>query len=112
MSRRQYRIFWSAAARELLVAIPDRRIQKKIVERVDGLSSEPEKQGKPLIGELAGYRSIRAVGQRYRIIFQVEDDRVIVLIVALGLREAGSKRDVYSLAKKLVQLGLVETPAK
>lgn len=92
----------------MLAAIPDRRIQIKIFERVRGLSSEPEKQGKPLIGELAGYRSLRAAGQRYRIIFQVENEKVIVLIVALEIRKAGSRKDVYDLAKKLVQLGLVE----
>lgn len=112
MSQRQYSVLWSARARFMLAAIPDRRIQKKIFERVRDLSSEPEKQGKPLIGELAGYRSLRAVGQRYRIIFRVEDEKVLVLIVALGLRKAGSKKDVYALAKRLVQLGLVEASEK
>lgn len=112
MSQRQYSVLWSARARYMLAAITDRRIQKKIFERVRDLSSEPEKQGKPLIGELAGYRSLRAVGQRYRIIFRVEDEKVLVLIVALGLRKAGSKKDVYDLAKRLVQLGLVEASEK
>ncbi|MFA5802237.1 MAG: type II toxin-antitoxin system RelE/ParE family toxin [Thermoleophilia bacterium] len=112
MSHRHYKILWSARARDMLVAIPDRRIQKKFFERVHDLSSEPEKQGKPLIGELAGYRSLRVIGQRYRIIFRVERDRVIVLIVALGIRKEGSRKDVYDLAKKLVQLGLVEPSEK
>lgn len=34
----------------------------KIRGRIDGLAEEPEKQGKPLTGELAGYRSLRAAG--------------------------------------------------
>ncbi|MHB8859970.1 MAG: type II toxin-antitoxin system RelE family toxin [Thermoleophilia bacterium] len=105
-------MLWSARARDMLAAISDRRIQKKIFERVRGLSSEPEKQGKALIGELAGYRSLRAVGQRYRIIFRIEDDKVLVLIVALGIRKQGSRKDVYDLARKLVQLGLVEPSRK
>ncbi|MHB9112364.1 MAG: type II toxin-antitoxin system RelE family toxin [Thermoleophilia bacterium] len=108
MSGRRYRIIWSARARNMLTEIPDRRIQEKILDRVRSLSSEPEKQGKPLIGELAGYRSLRAVGQRYRIIFKIEEGKVLVLVVALGIRKAASKKDVYDLAKKLVKLGLVE----
>ena len=109
MSRRKYQVLWAAAAKEMLAAIPDRRIQKKIVEKVRGLSAEPEKQGKPLLGQLAGYRSLRAAGQRYRIIFRVENDRVLVLIVALGIRKEADRKDIYSLARKLVRLGLVET---
>lgn len=112
MSQREYKVLWAARAREILTAIPDRRIQKKIFERVCELSNEPEKQGKPLIGELAGYRSLRAAGQRYRIIYRIEDAKVLVLVVALGIRKEGSKKDVYSLAKKLVQLGLAEIPDK
>lgn len=112
MKRRRYKILWVARAREALESIPDRRIKKKIVERIRSLAVEPEKQGKPLIGELAGYRSLRAVGQRYRIIFRVEDEKVIVSIVAMGARREGSRKDVYSLAKRLVQLGLVELPEK
>ncbi|MHB0867323.1 MAG: type II toxin-antitoxin system RelE family toxin [Thermoleophilia bacterium] len=108
MTRRQYTVLWTARARDALAAIPDRRIQKIIFERARELSAEPAKQGKPLIGELAGYRSLRAAGQRYRIIFRVDGDRVLVLIVALGIRKAGSRKDVYDLARKLVRLGLVE----
>lgn len=112
MNRRRYRILWAAKAREALASIPDRRVQKKIIERIQSLAVEPEKQGKPLIGELAGYHSLRAVGQRYRIIFRVENEKVVVLIVALGARREGRRKDVYSLAKRLVQLGLVELPDK
>jgi len=106
--QQRFSILWTARAREMLAAIPDRRIQMKLFERVRGLSSEPEKQGKPLIGELAGYRSVRAAGQRYRIIFRIEDERVAVLIIALGVSKASSRKDVYDLAKKLVRQGLVE----
>lgn len=112
MNRRRYRILWVAKAREALASIPDRRNQKKIVERIRSLAVEPEKQGKPLIGELAGYRSLRAVGQRYRVIFRVEDEKVILLIVALGACKEGSRKDAYSLAKRLVELGLVELAEK
>jgi mRNA interferase RelE/StbE len=71
------------------------------------LSDDPEKQGKALLGNLAGFRSIRAVGQRYRIIYKVRGEEVIVLIVAIGIRRDGAKDDIYNLAKKLFRLGLL-----
>ena len=76
-------------------------------ERIDGLTQEPDQQGKPLTGELTGYRSLRAVGQRYRIIYQVERQRVLVLILMVGLRTQGDRADVYRLAQKLIHLKLV-----
>jgi mRNA interferase RelE/StbE len=103
-----YRIFITPIALKMLGAIADRRIREKIRDIIDRLAHEPEKQGKPLLGELAGYRSIRAVGQRYRIIYQIEGEKVVVLIVALGIRRKGSKADIYSLAKKLLRLKLIE----
>lgn len=103
-----YRIFITPIALEMLGAIADRRIREKIRDIIDRLAHEPEKQGKSLLGELAGYRSIRAVGQRYRIIYKIEREKVVVLIVALGIRRKGSKADIYSLAKKLLRLKLIE----
>jgi mRNA interferase RelE/StbE len=88
----------------MLISIQDRRVREKIVEQVRLLETAPEKQGKPLIGELSRYRSLRAVGQRYRIIFQVEKENNLVWIIAFGIRKEGSKRDIYSLAKKLISL--------
>ncbi len=91
-----------------LATIKDRRVQEGLKSSLKRLEYEPELQGKPLIEELAGYRSIRAVGQRYRIIYKVEDERVMVLVVALGIRKEGDKKDVYNLAKKLIRLGLLD----
>ena len=102
-----YRIVITPTAIRLLTDLPDRRSQQAIRDRIDGLAHDPEKQGKPLGGELAGYRSLRVVGQRYRIIYRVERQRVLVAVVALGLRKEGDKKDVYELAKKLVRLGLI-----
>lgn len=102
------RIFITPTALKMLGEIRDLRIRARIRNIIDGLATDPDKQGKPLLGELAGYRSIRAVGQRYRIIYRIEREKVTVLVVALGIREAGSKVDIYSLAKKLLRLKLLE----
>ena len=102
-----YQILIEPVALEALAEIADRRAQEQIRDRIDDLRHEPEKQGKPLTGELAGYRSLRAVGQRYRIIYQVERQRVLVLILMVGLRKQGDRADVYRLAQKLIRLRLV-----
>ncbi len=91
-----------------VAAIKDRRVQERLRSSLRRLEYEPELQGKPLADELVGYRSVRAVGQRYRIIYKVEDQRVLVLIVALGMRKEGDKKDIYELAKKLKRLGLLD----
>ncbi|MBI4056057.1 MAG: type II toxin-antitoxin system RelE/ParE family toxin [Elusimicrobia bacterium] len=95
-------------AHEMLSAILDKRIREKISERINGLSHDPEKQGKPLLGDLSRYRSLRAVGQRYRIIYRIEQKKVIVLVVAVGIRKEDDKKDIYTLAKKLIRLGLID----
>ena len=95
-------------AKKHLASIKDRRIQEGLKTSLKRLEYEPEKQGKPLSDELACYRSIRAVGQRYRILYKLEEEQVIVAVVALGMRKAGDKKDVYELAKKLARLGLLD----
>lgn len=96
----------------MLASILDRRVRQKIQKRIDALADEPEKQGKPLVEELEGYRSLRAVGQRYRVVYAVERERVIVYVMAVGLRRQGSRSDIYQLAKKMLRLGLLEVPGK
>ena len=59
------------------------------------------------MGELAGFRSVHAVGQRYRIVYRVERREVVVVIVAVGRRKARDRNDIYELAKKLLRLGLL-----
>ncbi len=92
----------------MLQDVSDSRLRELIFRRAKQLETEPEKQGKRLLGELAGLRSIRAAGQRYRILYRVERSRVIVLVVAVGIRKEGSRRDIYSLAKKLLRAKLIE----
>lgn len=85
----------------------DRRGRAALGRRIDGLERDPDRQGKPLTGELAGLRSLRAVGRRFRILYRVEAGRVVVLVVAVGLRKQGDKKDVYALARKLLRLRLL-----
>lgn len=102
-----WRLLLTPTATKLLSEITDRRVREKIGAVIGRLAEEPEKQGKVLLGELSGLRSIRAVGQRYRIIYQVRGEEIIVMIVAVGIRKDGAKDDIYNLAKKLFRLRLL-----
>ena len=103
-----YRIVMAPTALRMVAAVSDRRFRDLIVKRIDELKTDPEKQGKALIGELGGYRSLRAVGQRYRILYRVCREDIIVYVVAVGIRKEGSRADIYRLARKLIRLRLVE----
>ena len=75
--------------------------------RTDRLANDPDKQGRPLGGMLAGYFSYRAVGQRYRMIYRVDVGGVVVVVTAVGIRRGGARDVVYALAQSLARLGLL-----
>jgi len=102
-----YHIEITPTALEALETIADRRTRGAIVRRIDTLAEEPEKQGKPLRGWLAGFLSVRAAGQRYRIVYRVENGKRRVLVYLVGIRREGSRKDIYALAERLIQRGLV-----
>jgi mRNA interferase RelE/StbE len=104
---RAFAIRWTATALKLAEKVSDQRIRRLISQRVDQLATAPEEQGKALIGELAGFRSVRAVGQRYRIVYRVDRRAIVVIIVAVGRRKSADKSDVYELARKLLRQGLL-----
>ena len=102
-----HRVALTPTASSMLSAIKDRRIQEQIRDRIDGLAHDPHLQGKPLLGELIGYRSVRAAAQRYRIVYRLHQGRLEVLVVAIGLRREGNREDIYRLAQRLLRLRLL-----
>jgi mRNA interferase RelE/StbE len=90
----------------MLGSIRDRRVQQQIFDTSKRLESDPEKQGKPLREDLLGFRSLRVVGQRYRVIYSVDLASGTVHVVAAGRRREGDRDDIYVLAQRLVRLGL------
>ncbi|MEX2540250.1 MAG: type II toxin-antitoxin system RelE/ParE family toxin [Trueperaceae bacterium] len=97
---KRYRVALDKAARQDLDAIRDRRTRKAIVERALKLEQEPERQGKPLKGELQGYYSLRAAVQRYRLIYELQSVKGLVVIVVIAIRKEGDKGDAYSVARR------------
>ncbi|MEO6889410.1 MAG: type II toxin-antitoxin system RelE/ParE family toxin [Ktedonobacteraceae bacterium] len=98
----------TSRAKKQLGEITDGWVREGLRAYFRRLEHDPELQGKPLLNELTGYRSVRALGQRYRIIYKIEAERVVVVIVAMGIRKAGDKKDIYRLAQRLARLGVLD----
>lgn len=78
----------AASAERSLARLPE-GVAAAIVEFMIGpLSEEPERVGKPLQRELAGYRSARRGA--YRIVYRIEQDTKAVRVVRIEHRS-----DVY-----------------
>jgi mRNA interferase RelE/StbE len=105
-----YTIVVTEPATQMAERIKDVRIRRTLYKRIKALAEDPELQGKPLRYDLAGFRSVRAVGQKYRIIYRIERGIVTVLVVAVGKRRAKSQEDIYELTRKLLRLGLIDLP--
>ncbi len=102
-----YQIEITATALEALENISDRRTRSAIVRRIDALAEEPEKLAKSLRGLLAGFKSTRAAGQRFRVVFRVDEKKESVIVYLVGMRKEGSRHDIYQLAERLVRRGLI-----
>jgi len=103
----KYEILLTETCLLLIEKIRDKKIQQAILKRIGGLSEDPDKQGKMLVRELSGYRSIHAAG-RYRIIYRIQKLTVMVHILATGIRKQGDKKDIYRITKKLLKAGLLD----
>jgi len=102
-----FRVELTDVCLSLLERIPDKRIQSTIMDRIEALRADPEKQGKALVKKLAGFRSKHVAG-RYRVIYKIDEDRSIVWVVTVGIRKEGDQKDVYRIAKRLLKLGLLD----
>jgi mRNA interferase RelE/StbE len=98
-----YQVELTKLATSMIAEIQDLREQKGIIDRLKKLENDPLMQGKALTGDLKGYHSLRAVGQRYRIVYKVVQERVLVIVVGVGRRKEGDKKDIYTLMKKLLE---------
>ena len=102
---------WTIPARDKLATLP-LRVRRAILGKTRALADgDPRGMHKPLSGPLRGYYSIRV--SRYRAVYTVQEEElangdllifVRVIVVAVGMRKADDKRDVYRLAENLIRL--------
>ena len=80
-----YEIIITKVAEKQLKKLPNAE-QSKIADKIQKLSSDPKPSGvKPLKGKLAPYYRIRS--GNYRIIYAVEDEKLVVLVVKIAHRK-------------------------
>lgn len=95
-----FQVSFSEEADGDLAAISDVATREVVIRRALELRLEPLSQGKSLRGDLKTYRSVRAAGQRYRVIYQVAVSAGAVMVVVVGIRREGHRSDVYKIASK------------
>jgi mRNA interferase RelE/StbE len=108
----KYTVRINREALKQLESITDRRIRQELFDRIKELAMDPDQQGKPLRNELAGLRSVKAVHRRYRIVYQVEREEVVVVVVAIGIRKEGDRADIYRQAALLVKYTSKDEPGR
>ena len=81
-----YTVEFLPAAKKQLAAV-DPAHQSRIEERIDALETDPRPIG---VKKLKSRNYFRIRVGDYRVIYQIEDDRLVVLIVELGHR-----REIY-----------------
>ena len=108
-------ILWTDTAKSQLAKLPP-KVRKGLLDKADRLQTceDPRKAHKPLVGPLEGY--YRLTYSRYRAVYSVENERIAsgdvlvhirVCFIAAGKRKEHDKNDIYRIAEKFVQLGLI-----
>jgi mRNA interferase RelE/StbE len=109
-------IQWTETAKNGLATLP-KKVRRGLLDKANELreADDPSSVHKPLTGPLQGY--YRICYSRYRAIYSVHREelangdvlqKVIVRFIAAGIRNEGDKKDIYRLAQKLIQLGVIE----
>lgn len=81
-----YNLFFKESVRKDLAAIPKSDLQR-IMERIASLADNPRPLGSE---KLSGQEKYRVRQGNYRIIYAIEENRLIVMVVKVGHR-----REVY-----------------
>jgi len=83
----KYKIFVKASAAKEIEKIPTKKDRRRIIKKIKSLSDNPRPGGSV---KLSGEDKYRLRRGNYRIIYSIEDDKLIVHIVKVGHR-----KDVY-----------------
>ena len=85
-----YKIVWADSAKEDLLKL-DQTIAKKIKEKIENyLVQDPINRGEPLTYQYKGYYRYRF--SNYRVIYQVKNSELLIIIVGIGHRRGIYKK--------------------
>lgn len=90
---KRYAFTYSLTARNVIKKLPP-AVKPTIKNEIEGLVVNPY-QGKELIDDLAGFRSL-VIG-KYRVIYRLDEDARVIQVYFIGHR-----RDVYTTFKELL----------
>lgn len=82
-----YSILIKRSAQKEIEAVGSKRDRQRIVKRIQGLASDPRPIG---CEKLSGSSYLRVRQGRYRIVYEVQDNELIVHVIKVGHR-----REVY-----------------
>ena len=97
-----FQVSLTEEAEQDLAQISNVATQRAILRQALQLRRDPLHLGQPLTGPLKHFRSLRAAGQRSRIIYQVAlnaETRAVVVVI-IGIRKDGDRRDASAVASK------------
>ena len=83
----KYRVLIKPSAKKELPAVSNKKDRQRIVRRVTELADNPRPPG---CEKLSGYDRYRLRQGRYRVVYEVRDNDVLVVVVKVGHR-----RDIY-----------------
>lgn len=83
-SFRRYQIEITRSAARAIERLPNKGVRQRVVDRIAGLADEPRPLGCTKLAGREGYYRVRQ--GRYRIVYRVENDRLIVVVVTIGHR--------------------------
>ena len=83
----KYKILIKASAAKEIAGIPTRKDRRKVVEKIRKLGDDPRPRG---CEKLSGQDRYRVRQGNYRIIYSIDDDRLVVHVVKVG-----DRKDVY-----------------
>ncbi len=94
-----YTVSTKRSARKAIDKIPQRKARERVEDTIEDLAEEPRPpNSKKLQGKHSSYRRIDVggVGGEYRIIYEVRDKDLVVVVVIVAQREG-----VYEILKRL-----------
>jgi len=95
----RYALSYKRSAKKAVAKIPQRKARERVEDAIEDLAEEPRPpHSKQLKGKYSTYRRIDVggVGGEYRVIYEVRDKDLVVVVVIVGQREG-----VYDILKRL-----------
>ena len=84
MTEKTYKVIWTKTGIKSLRKL-DKEVAKKLTKKIAQFLVNYPYSGKPLYGELKGYRRCRY--DDYRIIYQIIEEEILISIIKVGHRK-------------------------